>query len=624
MKSLKEVMLGLVVRILDDAALEYPSISKGVELDRSRLTSLTATHGEHLFTVMLPTACDWFHQSLAKGCLLPNRPAHFGKRSNADNRPRFLGDLFCMLFEEDGTLKPVSDPGVVFFIRQILLSCKKWRMDCPQEKVDEAFADFVLVDESLPSPWPNTWDDDHPQWVHRHGHPLWGQGDAKQFDLFGNPLHSPFRWERFRQLCGIISSSFGRVDVYGLRPKHGPGVVADRVTVKGNFDHWPEKLGHLFPPDWFSSHDLVDRTKSRREFPSRIAAVPKTQKGPRLIASEPTAHQWIQGGIQRWLTDAISSSCLSAIISLNDQTPSRNFALRASTDGSFATVDLSAASDRLSCRLVEYVFQANFDLLDVLHASRSRTYIMPDGTMGKFKKFAPMGSACTFPVQSIVFSIIALFAVLESRDLPIVDYKDVLPLVRVFGDDIIVPVDSYPMLVSVLTECGLKVNQSKSFSEGFFRESCGMDAYLGVDVTPAYARSGYDSRDPATLASVVECSNNFFKKGLWHAADYLLKTVPEEELFLLPVADVVVGSCTVFSFCKGMSVAKLRANRHLHCDEILILDLESLSKKVSGTGEASLLQYFTESPNPLTFVKWTHGEAKRPLLRKKKRWVPIW
>jgi hypothetical protein len=59
----------------------------------------------------------------------------------------------------------------------------------------------------------------------------------------------------------------------------------------------------------------------------------------------------------------------------------------------------------------------------------------------------------------------------------------------IYGDDIIIPTDVYPEVVQSLSSLGMKVNESKSFSTGKFRESCGIDAYDGQVVTPTYARA---------------------------------------------------------------------------------------------------------------------------------------
>jgi len=56
----------------------------------------------------------------------------------------------------------------------------------------------------------------------------------------------------------------------------------------------------------------------------------------------------------------------------------------------------------------------------------------------------------------------------------------------VYGDDIIVPSESYDM-VSWALECfGFQVNPEKSFSTGPFRESCGTDAFAGTNVRPIF------------------------------------------------------------------------------------------------------------------------------------------
>jgi hypothetical protein len=508
---------------------------------------------------------------------------------------------------------------------------KKFNMVCSQERVDETISEFIDVEASLPRSWPGTWDDDHPKWRNRDGHPIWGDRDELEglFPQSSDPLKS--KWRLLHSLTRNVAASLGYLDTWSIRPKHGPGVVSDGKVVKFNFDNWPRKLATLFPPDFFASHDFVDRTVSDRELPSRLACVPKTQKGPRLIACEPTAHQWIQGGLQRWFEDAIRRHPLGLSIDFSNQEYSKEMALEASRTGNFCTVDLSAASDRLSTRLVEYIFQSNITILDALHASRSRLLVIPKEITGEavdkhlcLSKFAPMGSACTFPVQTVVFTILSHFAIMVTEgdnDVSMEAFRKRSSLVRVFGDDIIVPNHVYPVLRQILESVLLRVNDSKSYHEGFFREACGLDAYGGFDVTPAYLRNEYNARDPASMASVIECSNNFYKKGLWHSADYLLKTVPESERKLLPVSRMDVGSCTIFTFGKDSANLKRRLNPYLQREEYRVLEISAINQRRRGTGEASLFQYFTEAPPADRMIKWESGQAERPRLRKKTRWV---
>jgi len=207
--------------------------------------------------------------------------------------------------------------------------------------------------------------------------------------------------------------------------------------------------------------------------------------------------------------------------------------------------------------------------------------------------------------------------------------------VRVFGDDIIVPNDVYPVLTSLLAECQLKVNTSKSFHSGKFRESCGMDAYDGEDVTPAYFRQLL-SPAPTSLESIVECSNNFHKKGMWYTADFIQKTVPYQILRRILVKTMDSGAFGLASYC-GQSIAHLeqRWNRDLHQDEVKVFQVLPSTKRRRGLGHGSLLQYFSETAtSPLSEVPtvrerldylfpniYSGGEASSVKSRKALTWV---
>jgi hypothetical protein len=295
--------------------------------------------------------------------------------------------------------------------------------------------------------------------------------------------------------------------------------------------------------------------------------------------------------------------------------------LDASETGDFATVDLSSASDRLHCRLVEFIFQSRPDVLDALHASRTRANVALNGELVLLRKFATQGSAVIFPLQTIVYSILAMFAVGTKRRWNDASYdKIVAKLVRVFGDDIIVPTDSYPVLARLLKTCLLKVNESKTHNTGLFRESCGMDAYGGVDVTPAYFREAY-SASPEALESVIQVSNNFHRKGYWYTAEHILKTVPIQERKLLIYGEGL-GSTAIFSYVAGQpDHLKMRWNTDLHRYEIMTLGVTTRVPLDVSSREGSLRQFFFEEPDPDTPYK--SGQAAKPRSRKERRWVNV-
>lgn len=640
MKSVLTEVMGLYDAIFLDLVKQHPSIRSELERDISRLHDCADSSGLPFFTITLPSLGKYLHTCLDEERLVDPRPPLLGAKSKTDKRPKFLFGLWSNVYEPDGTLRSDLDISSIASMRQVFLAVKKLKLECEQGYVDKTIAEFRDIETSLPKSWDDTWDVDNPIWCRRDEHPLWGAStvDECQADMFDDS-HTMLRlafdpnWSGFRNFCARFSSQLGDFHPFELtsdgqpavRPKHGPGAVSDRTSyTKYDGRYWTYRLEPLFPYDWFGapSSEHLDYVQYR-EFPSQLIAVPKTQSGPRLIAKEPTAHQWIQGSIRQWLEDRLKRSILRYSVDFRDQSASQRLTLEASITRSHATVDLSSASDRLSTRLVEYVLQGNHSLLDALHASRTRCVRMLDGELMQLRKFATQGSACTFPVQTIVFSLLATWSVAISRDR--FDWEDLVGFakeVRVFGDDIIVPNDAYSVLTSLLATCGLKVSAPKSFSHGFFRESCGMDAYKGIDVTPAYCRQLYGPA-PTSLESVIECSNNFFRKGWWHTADYLQKTVPSQELQKLRVVGPDSGAFGLLSFV-GDSVSHLprRWNRDTHVWEAKVLMVATATKRTRGQGHGDLLQFFIEDPASAAFTKYEGGQVSGLRQRKLTKWEP--
>jgi hypothetical protein len=188
--------------------------------------------------------------------------------------------------------------------------------------------------------------------------------------------------------------------------------------------------------------------------------------------------------------------------------------------------------------------------------------------------------------------------------------------VAVFGDDIIIPVDCRELFVETLEVLHFKVNERKSFWTGKFRESCGVDSYDGVDVTPVYWKTFFNGR-PESLASVVGTVNNLYNRYLMSASLRLASTLPTARL-----AKVVTGS-GVFGLesRSGTDNSHLqrRWNPHLHRFEVRALATISQQHRTATNDETAILQYFTEAPEPTTM--WTHGVLQRPQLKTRLRWV---
>lgn len=536
----------LEVRLSDYGRAMFEDIawlySSRVELSRdiARFLSCLGTRGSKLLTLELPAVAKSFLKGLRDGTLHLSG-ALTGTRKGT-RLPKFLGALFKRVFHSDGTLMVDPCHESVRAILQITTGFKNLQIQCSKESVNEAVKTFISIESSTREPSLN-WGldlldgDDIRDSLHicdcldRESDPLLPGVSSWPSDNVITELEG-------RHLQVIADSLASRLTIpfnegIAHQPKHGPGAVANHSKEhnKYAFTEWPRKLEWRYPFDWYSGQSIcLDSYHSGRlpwwshkESPSRLISVPKTQKTPRLIAAEPSQHQWIQQLILGQLETAIDKSVLKHCISLRSQAPSRILAISGSSTGAFATVDLSSASDRLSCWAVERIFRRNIHLLDALHACRTR-YISNtvDNSLDRFirlRKFATQGSATVFPLQTICYAIIAIAAVTRINGRT--DEKGIANAaksIQVFGDDIIVPVESLELLTRYLVYLGLRVNTDKTYGTGKFRESCGMDAYDGVCVTPVYVRSPALAVTTRNLPSFVEVRNNFYEEGYWHTA----------------------------------------------------------------------------------------------------------
>jgi hypothetical protein len=319
-----------------------------------------------------------------------------------------------------------------------------------------------------------------------------------------------------------------------LEPKHGSGATADYL--KGNekwvFTEWTERLETLFPfveyalpsarfwdelhPDRYpDGYDCTVRFLSpEEERPVKMVAVPKTHLTPRLIAEEPTCMQYMQQAILRPLVKHLERDKLAgAFVGFSEQWPNRAMAQIGSEDGSLATLDLSEASDRVGNWITEVFFEDFPWFLEAIQATRSTRIQLIDGEILPINKFASMGSALTFPIEAIVFTAIVLESVLRSRTMRISKraLSSLRDLVRVYGDDIIVPTHAAELAIQSLEDFGLKVNRHKSFWNGEFRESCGEEYWGGYDVSIVRFRKNAPTslRDVEDIQSWIETRNLF-------------------------------------------------------------------------------------------------------------------
>lgn len=585
--------------ILTDAALAYPRAA-GFRLDSIRLSQCAKARGISVFTLDLPSLDEYLLGSLDTGKLV-DRPGFLTKgKSKGDRRPRFLHDLWSLVFDTNGMLYESVDPNAILFLRQIFLLGKKLALSCSPARTQKSVEDYHDIEAHIIAP-SNDWSSDVVDWKRCSFERSFLQGPGRDELPFDGRSDRPGLSDALRRLdklAGIVAADFGMFSVFGDarvdRYQHGPGAVADLrgSDYKFDFPNWPSKLDGLFPFDWCGSStlDCEGLTPSRHEPPSKLIAVPKTAKGPRLIASEPTAHQWCQQWLKNELVARSRELPIGQFIDFADQSLSAEMVIHASKTRSLSTLDLSSASDRVSCRHVECLFAANRSLLDHLHAVRTRWVKDSISSPARFlvlKKFAAMGSALTFPVQSIFFLCVCLAAsgAYDRRSMMNLKGK-----VRVFGDDLIVPTEAYASTVSLLTHLGLVVNPTKSFSQGYFRESCGQDAYRGDDVTPIKPKVLW-CHGPESYQSLVDTSNNLHFAGFWHAAREVASIATYRRF-----SPMVVGNASglpgLTSYLKYVPM-KVKWDNDLQIWTTKVVSLISRRKQLSPVTSAGLLQHYT-------------------------------
>ncbi len=218
--------------------------------------------------------------------------------------------------------------------------------------------------------------------------------------------------------------------------------------------------------------------------------VPKNTTIDRVAAKEPDINMFLQKGVGNYFRRALRRRG----INLNDQTRNQRLAREGSLTGDLATIDLSSASDSVSCSLVELLLPPLwFSYLSELRSPVT----MIDGERHVNEMFSSMGNGFTFELESLLFYVIAKS----------VAYFEGIPgVISVYGDDIICPSALAEHLVWVLSYLGFSVNPEKSFWDGGFRESCGGHFDNGYDITPFYIREPI-----STIVHVIHAANSLRK-----------------------------------------------------------------------------------------------------------------
>lgn len=413
----------------------------------------------------------------------------------------------------------------------------------------------------------------------------------------------------------VIQEWFSGFVLGDLLPKHGPGGVAelgrvsqyekyqemkldDRLLFLINF-HGESDVDELWPPD----HSFgLNRC-------AEVVFVPKNLSSMRTICMEPASLMYTQQAAWN-TTDKYMRRhpFLKKIIKIKDQTHNRRLAKIGSVSDKYATIDLSAASDSVSWRLVKELF-CGTDYLEACYLTRSHEVKLPDGNTISPEKFAPMGSALCFPTECIIFAAVCE-AVVRNRG------THGHEIYSVYGDDIVIRKELANDTAMALNALGFLVNTDKSYLSGPFKESCGGEYYHGIDVSPVkiprnFKGSIMTHREPGLYKCVMAFANTCYNANFRVARNFLIRKYECLPQNLLPLFDdgtkgIASSQPTNFHLRRRMNVALQRI-------EINHGDVLSVSRKIEAE------EKFTEFDNELLLFMWNQLAAM-PSLPKVAPW----
>jgi len=202
----------------------------------------------------------------------------------------------------------------------------------------------------------------------------------------------------------------------------------------------------------------------------------------------------------------------------------------ASVTRSDATWDGTSASDNWITPVVQFLYGLApgwFWWMDLFRADL--TYIR--GSWVRLSTFTQMGDATCFPNETTLFWALAVATEQEfdpaSRELEGPN-RLLYSSCSAYGDDVFLPSRSCNMFMEVMTALGQVTNVEKTHWEPHdpFRESCGFDAFAGVEIRP------YSPRTPEHAESmlgrqawVYSVMNQLFKRCIPHfGVDFVLNS----------------------------------------------------------------------------------------------------
>lgn len=577
--------LNIIAALLRDVHNVHGEVfnTRSLRLTLNKVKSRLLAEGIGFLSKTLPRLGKAFDKALTGSTRLNANALGFDAQHDSE-LPRFLGEFFNRVLQPNGALLELPCTTSVAVIRDICFLFYKYELPYSDDQEQQVISKFERTEIDLTT-------------VEERLRVI-----EDELQHCGNKRRRTFNEDSSmsnvaRRARILLAQVFARFDPKDIHPKHGPGAVAtrQRLSEKYLWTNVSAKITDVYPFDAYfcaSLGHVCDRFDTfsgvtDKSLPARVILVPKDSRGPRLISCEPVDYQWVQQGLGRAIVAHVEEHPLTKWnVRFTDQSTNRFGALLGSRNGKYATLDLNEASDRVSTGLVRLLFPSH--VYTYLEACRTSSTVLPDGKELPLRKFAPMGSCLCFPVMALT-----IWAILTAAT----DDTDTKDGICVYGDDVIVPTTYVANAIKQLESFGLKINQDKSCTGGLFRESCGMDAFQGVNVTPVRLRTVWSwSPSPEVYTSWIAYANSFWDRQYKCTYDLIVDRlrsvygpIPCEDMFHK-------GACPSLRYVPEHERPKrTRVNKSLQKLEYYVWCVKSPVTTQTMDGWSMLLRYFAEA-----------------------------
>lgn len=257
-------------------------------------------------------------------------------------------------------------------------------------------------------------------------------------------------------------------------------------------------IGSTEPKPWISTSLVRGST---------ALVVPKTWKVGRLVCTEPAANAYEQGRIGL----AIYSRLRYYGIDIRTaQEMHRFLAEYASVYDVYSTLDSTSASALICKRMIDLLPPVWASWINATRSPFVKVPFSPEKPYEHYhsvEQLATMGNGYCFELETALF-----FCIIHAANNLVVRRKS--REIYVYGDDCIFPTEMYDNTVKFFKAVGFMPNESKSFKQHFFKESCGADFLYGQSVRPVFIKNETDHPHELTIAA-NQVYKTYCTDGIW-------------------------------------------------------------------------------------------------------------